>query len=95
MVIFRNGHPWLVHNFHSHPVTDLGLLILPACLTFSLLTGGTIPWKLFRLPPEDKLGHRLFYGIVILTILILVLFSSILNGRGFIYRLDRRRNTNH
>ncbi len=78
--------PWLVYTiFIAINETDLGLLILPACLTLSLLTIGSIPWELFRLPPEDKLGHRLFYGISILIILILVLFSTLLNGTGDLF----------
>lgn len=90
---FINGHfskviavPWLVYTiFIAVSVGDLGLLILPACLTFALLTIGSIPWELFRLPPEGKFGYRLFFGFVALSALTLALFSNILYGAGELF----------
>ena len=85
---FSNGHfikiiaiPWLVWTVYiAIDIKDLTFLILPACLSVSLLTTGFIPWDLFRLPPNNKPGHLLFYGLFTLSVSILLLFSNLTNG---------------
>ena len=47
---------------------------------------GFIPWNLFYLPANDKLGHRFFYLITALNVILLALFSTTLNlGRLYYF----------
>ncbi len=79
--------PWLLWAFYSAIVIqDVVQLILPICLVVSLFLIGFIPWNLFRLPPNDKLGHRFFYFITGLNVILLALFSTTLNlGRLYYF----------
>jgi putative nucleotidyltransferase with HDIG domain len=73
--------PWLVYSIYvAIQVKDVGLLILPACFSIALISTGHIPWRLFKLPPDDRSGHLLFHGISVLTCIILFLFSISLTG---------------
>jgi putative nucleotidyltransferase with HDIG domain len=58
---------------------DVLNLIPPACLAMSLIFIGVIPWESMRLAIQDIPGRRLFVATLCLDMVILAIFSYVLN----------------
>jgi putative nucleotidyltransferase with HDIG domain len=58
---------------------DVLILIPPACLAFSSIISGSIPWESMRLAPQDTPGRRLFFAALSFDVILLAIFSFALN----------------
>ena len=73
--------PWIIWSLYAAVyIKDVSALIPPACLFFTLLVVGLIPWEMLHLPPQDVLGHRVLIVITALNILSLALLSTFTRG---------------
>ncbi len=71
--------PWIGWIFLFSVKGELTILIPAILFSFSFLTFSLLPFKKFRLPDNNVLGHRLFPLLSLLLAFLLAIFTFLLN----------------